>query len=179
MEKNKSIVHALESIDNSIVYKTKSSIVLPSLLIIIGLVFFIIYSSFEWNVSDILPQFLFVIGAVSFTIGVLKFFFRKSSFISGSNHQRLKKYEVSFDTSERDRLIRIIESGNLKELQYLKSSIGNSLKLAVMLTNDGHLCFSQVIAYIPYEYVDLTPVRQHSEADAQFLLDYFKHKDQK
>ena len=179
MEKNESMIHALERMDNNIVCKTKSSIILPFMLIIVGMVFFIIYFSFEWNVSDIFPQFLFVFGAVSLAIGILKSFLRKDIFISGSNRQKLEKYEVSFEASERDRLIKIIESGDLKELQSLRPSIGNSLKLTVMMTNDGHLCFSQVIAYIPFEYVDITSVHKHLYADALFFLDYFGCKNQK
>lgn len=137
MEKNQSIEHVLENMDKNILYKIKSSILWALLLNFVGIISFVVYAAIEWKPTDTFPHFLFIAGTVSIVFGIFLFFFRKSSYILAKNNQKLVKSELYFQISEQDKLVKLIETGNLKELKNLKPSISDGLKLRIVATKDG------------------------------------------
>jgi hypothetical protein len=70
---------------------------------------------------------------------------------------------------EEDKLVRLLENGNLAEIRNLNSSSVSGLKLRILATPDGRLCFSQVVAFSTNEYINVTVVRKHSLAEYQIL----------
>jgi hypothetical protein len=169
METNQSIEQVLETMDNNIVYKTKSSLVFPILLIVAGVFFFSVNSFFQWSSSSIYPSMFLILGSMSFVVGILKFFFRKIWYVSAENHQKLKAREIYFDVNESDKLLRLVTNGNYTDINSLKRSVSSGLKLRIMSTKDGRICFSQIIAYVQLEYVNVNAPVQHSIADVQVL----------
>ena len=169
MEENKSIEQVLENLDKSIVYKTKTSVLWSLLFIIFGIASLISYSSFEWEPNNQYAHMLFVMGSVLLVVGILKFFFRKSWYVSAKTHQKMKCFNLYFNANERAKLVQLLESGNLSEIKQLNSSIVDGLKLRVMATTDGQICFSQVVAFIMNEYVMITPVQKHSIVEYQIF----------
>ena len=176
MEKNESIEHVLENMDNNIVSKVKNPAFRSLSLMIAGIISFAVYASFEWKATDIFPHFLFMAGSTGVVCGVLMFFFRKSSFVSAGNNQRLTCSEASFQVSELNKLTKLIENGNLTGIKELKTSVSDGLKLRVMATKDGQICLSQVVAYVSSEYVNITAAKQHSAEDAAFFSEYFRRR---
>jgi len=169
MENKESITHVLENMDKNIVYKKKSSFLRSSALIALGVVSFIVYTTFEWKTSDALPHFLFMLGSVFLIIGVLMFFFRKEHYYSAVSGQKLKLTQIYFQPGEQNKLVNIMDEGRIDEVKNLKTSVSDGLKLSVMATPDGKICFSQVIAYLGAEYVNITDAKSHSEAEAGML----------
>ncbi len=155
--------------DKNIVYKTKSSYVFPVLLIIAGTGFFLGNSFFEWSNTSIYPSLFLILGSGSYVLGILKFFFRKTYFISADNHQKLKPREIYFDVNENQKLLRLVNSQNYVEIDLLKRSVSAGLKLRIMSTKDGRICFSQIISYIQLEYVKVNAPVQHTPEEAQIL----------
>lgn len=174
MEKNESIEHVLENMDENIVYKTKSPAYKSLLLIVAGVISFAVYTSNEWKPTDAFPHFLFMAGSCSIICGVLLFFFRKSYFVAADNHQKIKNNEVYFHVNERNRLVKLIENGNLKELRELKTAVSEGLRLRIVATKDGQICLSQVVAYEINDRINVTAVRKHSIDEAHFFADYFR-----
>ena len=169
METNESIEQVIENLDKNIVYKTRDSILTGLILVLIGIGSLITYSTFKLGSENISSQFIFVTGMICIIVGILKFFFRKSYYVSAENHGKIKSFEIYFNAIEREKLVRLVESGNLSELKQLDTSVIDGLKLRVMATKDGRICFSQVIAFITYEYVKVTSVHKLSVADYQIL----------
>ena len=174
MEKNESIEHVLENMDNNLVYKTKSPAYKSILLMAVGIISFVIYTSNQWKQTDAFPHFLFMLGSICITCGILFFFLRKSHFISTETHQKIKGRDIYFQLNERDRLVKLIENGNLKELKDLKTSISQGLRLRIMATKDGQICLSQIIAYEINDLVNVNAVKQHSIDDARFFDDFLR-----
>jgi len=169
MENKESITHVLENMDKNIVYKQKSSFVRSLILIVFGVVSFIVYTTFDWKTSDALPHFLFIVGSVLLTIGILMFFFRKEHYYSAASGQKLKFTQIYFQPNEQNKLVTLMTEGRMDEVKSLKTSVSDGLKLSVVATPDGKICLSQVIAYVGSEYVNITDVKNHSEAEAGML----------
>ena len=171
MEKNNSIEQVLDNLDKNIVYKTKNSAWLGFLYMIPGIASMVIYSSFEWDPNNFFAQILFITGAVFLIIGILKCFLRKSKYVSADSHAKIHTFMIYFKRSEKDKLIRLLETGNLSELPTLQSSIVDGLKLRVMATKDGRICYSQVVAFDINEYVNATEVVKNSMSDYHILTE--------
>ena len=174
MEQNKSIEHVLEDMDKSIIYKAKKSPLRIFLLFLGGIVFFVINAAVVWEANSMVSPLLIVLGSTTIIAGIILLAFQKDHYVFAESHQRLNNSEMYFHVNERDKLVRLIESGNLKGIKDLKLSVSDGLKLRVMVTKDGQICLSQVIAYSSNEYVNTTPVQSHSLEDARFIQALFQ-----
>lgn len=174
MENNESIEHVLENMDKNLVIKTKSPAYQSLLFIFTGLIIFASYTANEWPASSVMPHFLFVLGASIIVYGVLRFFLRKAYFIATENKERIRIKEIYFKYEDREKLVKIIESGNLNELGKLNISVSDGLRLRVASTVDGNICFSQVVTYIANERVNVNTVKQHSTAEAGIIHQFIQ-----
>ena len=179
MEKIETIEQVFDNLDKNIVYKTKNSVLTGILLILVGIASLIIYSTNKLGSENVLSQVLFVLGMVFFVIGLVKFFVRKSYYVSAENHVKIQSNEIYFNLTEREKLIRILENKNYSELKKLESSVIDGLKLRVMATKDGQICFVQAIAFISYEYVLLFPVQKLSIDDYHIIAELIKTRKKK
>ena len=169
MENIESIEQVLENLDNNIVYKKKDSVIRGIMFMLSGIVLLIAYISFEWEKNNLFANSLFIVGSVCFIVGIVGFFIRKSRYVSAQNQQKMKSFDIYFHVNERDKLIRLLGSENLSEIKQLKPSIVDGLKLRIMGTKDGLISYSQVVAYISNEYVQVTTPVKHTPED-YFML---------
>jgi len=176
MENNESIEQVLENLDKNIVYKTKDSILWSIVLMLSGIMSLIIYSANEWESNNLFAHILFVAGSVCLIVGIIKFFFRKTWYISAEEHQKIKSFSMYFNVNERDQLVRCIQTGSLSEINQLKPSIVDGLKLQVMGTKDGLICYSQVVAFISNEYVHLTSPVKHTAEDYSIFTEIVRSR---
>ena len=176
MEKNESIEQVFDNLDKNIVYKTKNSVLTGILLVIMGIALLIFYGSNEFGTENIFSQFLFVMGMIFFVVGLIKFFIRKSYYISAVNHKKIQSFEIYFNLTEREKLVKILESKNYTELKQLTPSVIDGLKLRFMATKDGQFCFGQAIAFISYEYVHLTVPQELLVPEYQILDELIKSR---
>jgi len=79
-----------------------------------------------------------------------------------------------FHVNERDQLVRYLESGSYSEIKELKPSVVDGLKLQVMGTKDGRICYSQVVAFISNEFVYVTTPAKHT-AEEYLILKEIVH----
>lgn len=176
MEKIDSIENVLLNMDTKIVYQAKSSLLPAILFFAISIVVFTVNAVFEWQPTSIYPHLFLMMGSICFIIGIVKAFFRKTFFASTANHQKLINHELYFDVSEQDKLVRLINSKNIADIKTLKGAANSGLKFRFMATKDAKLCFSQVLSYVPFEFQGVNNVIQHSQAEAQMLIDLKKSK---
>lgn len=171
MENYQSIEQVLQGLDSSIVYKSKKSPVLSILFIAIGVLSFVLNSIYQAEPTSFIPPALIVSGAIFVLYGVISLVFRKSYFVSARSGKKLKKHEIYFDASERDKLIKIMQNGHPEALKTLKRSASDGLKLRVLTADDAAFGFSQIVAFVPYEFVNVTEPRQHEQLQVKALLD--------
>ena len=171
METNESIEQVLDNLDKNIVYKTKNSVGWGFLFLIPGMAALVVYSSFEWEPSNVFAHILFVTGSTLGVIGIIKCFFRKNSYVSAESKAKLSSFNIYFSGNEREKLIRLLQTNQLSEIKTLQPSIVDGLKLRVLATKDGQICYSQVIGFVMNEYVNITTAQKHTMADYQILTE--------
>jgi len=176
METNESIEQVFDNLDKNIVYKTKNSVFIGILLVLVGIASLIFYATNEFGSENITSQFVFVMGMILFVLGIVKFFNRKSYYVSAESHKKIQSDQLYFNLTEREKLVRFLQSKNYSELSQLAPSITDSLKLRVMATKDGQICFVQAIAFISYEYVFVTPPQKLSAPEYQILEELIKSR---
>jgi len=169
MDTIKTIESVLENMDSSLVLKTKKPMLPGLILALAGIITFSLHSVQEWPTNSIMSPLLITTGSVMGLLGIVKAFYRKSYFVSAETKQKLEAYDLTFGVSEQYKLIRILESGKLTDLRQVQKSISEALKLRVLSTRDGSLCFSQLIAFEHPEYRHITEPKQHTKEEAEIL----------
>ena len=81
MEKIESTEDVLLNMDKKIVYQTKNSLLSAVLLFVLAIVVFTVNAIFEWQPTSIYPHLFLMMGSISFIIGIIKAFFRKTFFV--------------------------------------------------------------------------------------------------
>lgn len=174
MDKNESIEQVLEKMDKSVVFKEKKSALPSVLLVLLGIAIVVINAKFIYTEIGFVSPLLMMTGTIAVIIGLFSYVFRKNHFVLASNHQKLELLEVCFEASGRDKLIKLVESAKLSEIKLLTKSDSDGLKLRILTTNDANICFMQVTHYVPYEYVNLTAVKEFSSLEAKELVQMYK-----
>jgi hypothetical protein len=160
----------LSNMDRTIVYKKKNNIWAGVLTLLVGVICFTPVIVYQWPHGSVWPLLLLVSATIFFIVGLIKLFLRKEYFVSAENHQKLRKFEIDFHVTESDKLVRLCTSGELAEIGKLKrADVGGGLKLVVMATPDMLLCFSQVVQFVMFEYVEQTPMLHHGKEEAELL----------
>jgi len=174
MEKNESIEQVLLNMDNHIIVKSKESFVKAILLMVTGTAFFVFYFMSKWPSGSFIPSLFFVLAITLVIWGLAAIFLRKEFFKSVANSQRIKTYQFYFDQKECNTLVRVMAGGDYAELKQIKRSTHDGLKLQIMRTKDGSLCYSQVIAYIPKNFETMNPAQPHTLKEAETLFEILK-----
>jgi hypothetical protein len=168
MSQYSSLNNFLENQGKSIVIQKKSSPINGIIILIIGVIIFI-FSYFPFSkTSDFMPYLLLVIASGLIITGILKILIRKKMFIS-PEYGKLQEKTIGFDFPEKDKLISLLEKGQIEQIKNLKRSVAESLILKVVLTGNCKLCFSQVEHFENYEYVPVSDVFKHKYEDALVL----------
>jgi hypothetical protein len=176
MNNNISIEQFLESKDNSIISRTKKSPLKAIILIFSGLFILVLNSQLHFESQSFMFLFLMMIAFSLSIWGIMEGIFRKYYFILTDNKKKLKTSEYYFENKDRDKLISIMNTKNFSELKLLKPSNHDGLKLKLMKTEDARICFTQVIAYVPYEFVNATAVYELVGNEAQLLVESLQRK---
>jgi hypothetical protein len=168
MEQYPSIDHVLENMDKNIIYQKKNSIVTGLSLIIAGAAVLALSFSPMFSSTGFMPHLLLIIGVSLIVVGIVLAAFRKKHFYS-SEHGKLLVKEISFDNSERDKLIRLLAKGEIEEIKGLKKSVNNSVILKLFISKNDQICFSQVKQFVNFSYENISETKQHPAHEAHVL----------
>ncbi|MDR0395548.1 MAG: DUF308 domain-containing protein [Tannerella sp.] len=172
-----SIEEVFDHSDNNLVYKTKPSVLLSALLIIAGILFIVFNGQITKSPESMLPTLFIIIGILFLAWGIIYTFFSKTKYKLTQGQQNISFSEILFDIKERERLLRIIDEGNLQELEKLKPAVIDTLKLRIASTPDGSFCYTQAVTYVPYEFVIINEAHQHTQEEANILLNMQKKQN--
>jgi membrane-bound ClpP family serine protease len=174
---NNSIENVLNNMDRSSVAQKKKSPVIGLSLIVLGILCLIIDAQLPEMAGNTWSPLL-IIGTIILTLtGALMLAFRKKYYVHTPTNKRISFDEIFFDTTEKESIIRMMRNRDLKMLDSLKNSTHDTLKLRIAMTSAGDICLVQAVAYIPYEFVNITDVHELDNEETQILLQYInKHK---
>jgi hypothetical protein len=169
-----SIEELFDHPNNNAVCKVKPSARVSALLMIAGILFIVFNGQVTKAPASMLPVLFILTGIFFLAWGIIYTFFRKTKYKSTQDQKNISFSEMRFDIKERERLLRILSAGDLRELEHLKPAVMDTLKLRIASTSDGSFCYTQALAYVPYEFVCLNEARSHSQKEANILLDIQK-----
>lgn len=169
MENYNTIEQVLENSDKSIVFKTKSSIVPGIIILATGIFLTISPNIVSLSTNSVIPSFIFITGIITTIAGIFRTFFRKKYFVATATKQKLRSYDINFEASERENLIRLCNNGKIINIHTLKRATSNGLRLHFMCTDDMSICFSQVVGYVPFDDVAFTEPVKHTLNEAEYL----------
>lgn len=169
MENFNTIEQVLDTKYANSIHKAKNSLLPGTTLLIIGTIMIVLPSMVELSAISFLPSLLLMLGIITGLTGIAMMAFRKTYYVSASNKQKLKSFDINFDVAEKEKLIQMVNTGKISNIHSLKRSESNGLRLKVMATADLSLCFSQVIAYVPFDDVPHSEAVQHSLQEANYL----------
>jgi hypothetical protein len=165
-----SIEEVFDHSGNNLVYKTKPSVLLSALLIIAGILFIALNGQITKSPESILPALFITMGILILVWGTIYTFFSKTKYKLTQNQKNISFSEIFFDIKERERLLGIMNRGDVRELEKLNPAVIDTLKLRIASTSDGNFCYTQVVTYVPYEFVNLNEAHSHSQEEANILL---------
>ncbi|MDR0370954.1 MAG: LPXTG cell wall anchor domain-containing protein [Prevotellaceae bacterium] len=174
---NRSIEQVLQEMDKSSIVRKKKSPFAGLFLIASGVLCLIIDTQLPETAGNTWSPLL-IIGTIILALtGALTLSFRKKEYVHPPTGKRIFFKELFFDTTEKESLIRLMRNRNLNMLDTLKRSTHDTLKLRIATTSTGDICLIQAVAYIPYEYVDITDVHRLTDEETQTLFAYIDKKD--
>ncbi len=177
MEKKESIEQILDQMDQHTIRKSKTSPVLSAVLIVIGIAFIMLNGKMPGaSEGGILSPLSIVVGVLLLVWGVVSIFTRKMRYVFVPGKQAIVFRELFFDIKERDRLVRVMAEGKIDEVQKLKPAVNDALKLRIASTSDGNFCYSQIVAYIPFEFVNVNEALRHTPEETLKLLALAKER---
>lgn len=168
MEQYPSIDHVLENMDKKVIYQKKNSIVTGLSLIIAGVAVLALSFSPIFSSTGFMPHLLLIVGVSLVVVGIVLAAFRKKHFYS-PEHGKLLVKEISFDNSERDKLIRLLAKSEIEEIKQLKKSVNNSVILKLLISKDGQICFSQVKQFVNFSYENISETKLHTSQETLIL----------
>lgn len=168
MEQFESIEHVLVNMNNKTITQKKDSVLPGIIYLACAVAVFVVNSLTKNSVESFLPYLLIILGIALVTIALIKIFFRKDHFIS-SEHGKLIKKEIDLDFTEKDKLVKLLQKGDIEGIKNLKKAATNSLILKLYISKDGKEGFSQVLHFVNFGYETINEVKQHTENEVAIL----------
>lgn len=168
MSQYASLNNVLANQDKSIVIQKKKSPINGFIFLTSGIITLVISYLPSVKTSDYMPYLLLVTALGLIITGILRIAIRKKIFISPV-HGILQERTIGIDFPEKDKLIRLLEKGQIEQIKSLKRSVAESLILKIMVTGNCKLCYSQVEHFENNEYVPASDVFEHKYEEALVL----------
>ena len=165
---------AILNVDTDKIEKKKKSPVKPVALLILGAAI-LWYGANYINTaqSDTLSSVVIMIGLGIAAWGIVAFLVKKERYVYKPTGKTLKKHKVYVAANQSSQLYNIIEQNKFDDLQSLTRSGQSNLSLEVFCSEDEQYALLQVMEFVPYNDVPMTPVKicegTHAKQVAYFL----------
>ncbi|MCQ4874377.1 MULTISPECIES: hypothetical protein [Odoribacteraceae] len=165
---------AILNVDTDKIEKKKKSPVKPVALLILGAAI-LWYGANYINTaqSDTLSSVVIMIGLGIAAWGIVAFLVKKERYVYKPTGKSLKKHKVYVAANQSSQLYQIVEQNKFDDLQSLTRSGQSNLSLEVFCSEDEQYALLQVMEFVPYNDVPMTPVKicegTHAKQVAYFL----------
>jgi hypothetical protein len=170
MKRNESIEDILNDMDHTVIKKftvfPKKSAILFVLSIAAIVLDKLLPSPLK---NDLIPLVAILVLALltwSFLLGALC----KTYYKNQITNQKVIFFEMHFDRTEFESLVKIIASRDFYKLNKLHKSRGDGINLKIAYTADKSLCLVQGLKYMPFQYAIRTEVNRLSGNEIEELL---------
>ncbi|HOI26840.1 MAG TPA: hypothetical protein PKZ15_05275 [Paludibacteraceae bacterium] len=172
MEKMEALDSCILEISKGKIIKKKSSIMIPMVLMVIGGVLMLTNNQKLTLISnDSLMNVLFTVGIFILIIGLVMLFMRKDKYVYLPTGKEVKKYTLDFDVKELEKIIKLYNNREFAKMHDLMVSNNSGIQMTLMGTEDGAVCYSQLLKYIPYSFTPITEVELHEGKDSQQIFE--------
>lgn len=128
------------------------------------------------NSSDVLSSLLIIVGLILIVWGIVAFFMKGDRYIVKSSGKVLKKHKVYIAPNYSSKLYQVIEDGKLEELKDIPRTNQSNLSVEVLCEDDGEYALLQVMEFVPYNDIPMTPVKEYRGVQAHNVADFLKGK---
>lgn len=175
MEKIATIEQVLDQTEHIVKYK--KTILSGIVLLVLGISCLVISSKLDISSNGVLYPLL-LIGGVMLTVwGAVAILKRKTRYKLEPGGAKISFSELYFDVNEKQELLRIMEQRDLEALEKLSIDASNGVQLRIAASADETFCYTQLKAFIPYEYIEINEVCKHTPEEAKIILHLkSKHK---
>ena len=162
-------------VDKDKIEKKKKSPIKPLALLILGAAI-LWYGANYINTaqSDTLSSVVIMIGLGVAAWGVVAFLVKKERYVYKPTGKVLKKHKVYVAANQSSRLYDILEQNRYDDLQSLTRSGQSNLSLEAYCSEDEQYALLQVMEFIPYNDVPMTPVKVCEGTQAKQVAYFLK-----
>ncbi len=154
------IDNVISDVDKDRIGKKKQSPVKPLALLILGAAI-LWYGANYINTaqSDTLSSVVIMLGLGVAAWGIVAFLVKKERYVYKPTGKVLKKHKVYIAANQSSRLYDILEQNKYDDLQSLTRSEQSNLSLEAYCSEDEQYALLQVMEFIPYNDIPMTPVK--------------------
>ncbi len=105
------------------------------------------------------------VGIVILIIGITKLLSKKIVFVDKQSQEELKNSDIFFDTTELGNISRLYDQRDFGSIANLKKGNQSGIVLHVCGTENGKLYYTQLMKYVPYQYVPVFDAVKHTDAN--------------
>ncbi len=143
-----------------------AGVVFSSLLAIMGGVCFFVTTRLP-ETSSTLGMSLLVLGTAFLLTAVFRFFWKSKRLVYTPTGSMISARSIYFDPSFQERLTQAVSRGQLHPDPVWKSSVSGSIRLDVLIAEDGSFGAIQLFRYVAYTYKPLTAIVYLSGTEAK------------
>lgn len=160
--------------DSAIEKKTKSAFKGIILLIVGAVVLYFGATHTSSSSADIISSVLIIAGLIIGIWGIATFFTKGERFIYKPTGKMMHKKKIYISPTYSAKLYQIVEDGNYAELKNVTCAPQSNLSIEALYTDDGTYALVQVMEFVPYNDIPMTPVKECQGEQARNLVDFLK-----
>jgi hypothetical protein len=171
MKRNATIEQVLVRIENNAIKRIIEFPLRGYFIIITGVLLFVIYTFSEDTKYNFICPFLIIAGVFLVMWGSIDTFLPHIYYKDTRTGELIRFSEVFFDKTEHLKLVEILESGHIEEINQLHKSNGNlGIKLKLAINSDKSVCLVQVQKFVEYNFAITSKVKQLTKQQAELLI---------
>ena len=159
-------------VDKDRVEKKKKSPVKPLALLILGAA--ILWYGANYINTAQSDSVVIMLGLGVAAWGIVAFLVKKERYVYKPTGKMLKKHKVYIAANQSSRLYNILEQSRYDDLQSLTRSGQSNLSLEAYCSEDEQYALLQVMEFIPYNDVPMTPVKVCEGTQAKQVAYFLK-----
>lgn len=131
------------------------------------------------TLTDIIPSgtISLMTGSIAIFLiifGAIKLLAKETKFLEKNTNSELKKSTIYFDNDEMNKVIQLYKNKNFEELSKLKRVENSGIVMYSYGTEEGSLYYTQLMKYVPYEFIDVQEMGIHTSKEEISALKNFE-----
>lgn len=134
-----------------------SGILLSTAMLLTGVLAFVSIMDMP-DKSSTISMACMVIGTALILSGIFRLFWKAKELVYLPTGSAAKECSLFFDSKYQNSLVKMIETGNFRNDEPIKSNVSGSIRMDAILSRDNKFAAVQLLEFIPYTYTPITTV---------------------